>query len=209
MELVLTPTIQQSLVDALKDDAWTTKQGKEARQLASLDLDSAQPVGISWPLLQDLATHLKAHPAGTHFHEILQGAQVYHPPKPEKEKDPEFEAYMEKLRMQEKERQYNAMIASAVPLHDQNDGRFNSQDLREVRAHLATIANIGFSMVAIYVAVYMASKALFNDIGLRVLLGMGGAIGIGVVEVILYVNYNVAITKSKEKRNKKKGKKLA
>ncbi|KAI8064514.1 endoplasmic reticulum-based factor for assembly of V-ATPase-domain-containing protein [Gongronella butleri] len=122
-----------------------------------------------------------------YFHELLKNTQVYHAPKPEKKVDPEFAAYMDRLRAEEKERQYKAMIASAVPMRD--EAAFSAKDIKEVKSHLATMANIGFSMVAIYFVVYLTSRAIFDDIGYRVLLGLGGAIGIGIVEVLLYLSY--------------------
>jgi hypothetical protein len=59
------------------------------------------------------------------------------------------------------------MISDVITSEDQ---KFNlgikPDELREIRSHIATIFNILFSMVAVYVAVYKASKTIVNDYGL-------------------------------------------
>jgi hypothetical protein len=74
---------------------------------------------------------------------------------------------MSKLRLQQQEREYNKMVSSVVTSEDQ---KFNlgikPDELKEVKSHIATIFNIAFSMVAVYVAVYKASKTIVNDIGI-------------------------------------------
>ncbi|CAO3598597.1 unnamed protein product [Absidia cylindrospora] len=138
-------------------------------------------------------------------HELVQGSGVYIEPKKPKLKDPAFEAYMDKLRAEQQEREYAAMISSAV--RPENENYFRSDDIKEAKSHLVTIANIGFSMAAVYVAVYMASRTMLDDIGLRVLLSLAGAFGIGIVETILYVKYTHLFV-SKPKKATKKAKKL-
>lgn len=74
---------------------------------------------------------------------------------------------MEKLRHQQQERDYKRMISSVITSEDQ---KFNlgikPDELKEVKSHIATIFNILFSMVAVYVAVYKASKTIMTDVGL-------------------------------------------
>lgn len=74
---------------------------------------------------------------------------------------------MEKLRHQQQERDYKRMISSVITSEDQ---KFNlgikPDELKEVKSHIATIFNILFSMVAVYVAVFKASKTIMTDVGL-------------------------------------------
>lgn len=74
---------------------------------------------------------------------------------------------MNKLRLEQQERDYNNMVSSVITSEDQ---KFNlgikPDELKEVKSHVATIFNILFSMVAVYVAVYKASKTMVDDIGL-------------------------------------------
>lgn len=74
---------------------------------------------------------------------------------------------MNKLRAEQQEREYNNMVSSVVTSEDQ---KFNlgikPDELREVKSHIATIFNILFSMVAVYIAVYKAAKTIVSDIGI-------------------------------------------
>jgi hypothetical protein len=71
---------------------------------------------------------------------------------------------MERLRAEQQEREYAAMVSSAV--QPSNEAYFRPDDIKEMKSHLVTIANIGFSMAAVYVAVYMASRTMLEDLGL-------------------------------------------
>jgi hypothetical protein len=59
------------------------------------------------------------------------------------------------------------MVAGVITSEDQ---KFNlgikPDELKEIKSHIATIFNILFSMVAVYVAVYKASKTIVDDYGL-------------------------------------------
>lgn len=59
------------------------------------------------------------------------------------------------------------MVSGVITSEDQ---KFNlgikPDELKEVKSHIATIFNILFSMVAVYVAVYKVSQSMFNDLGL-------------------------------------------
>lgn len=71
---------------------------------------------------------------------------------------------MDRLRAEQQEREYTAMVSSAV--RPSNEAYFRPDDIKEMKSHLVTIANIGFSMAAVYVAVYMASRTMLDDLGL-------------------------------------------
>lgn len=120
-----------------------------------------------------------------HFHELIAFSGLYFAPAAVKKKvnnrdtntrtheltavfkNPKFEAYMEKLRNQQQERRYNKMVSNVISSEDQKFHLgIETSELRQVKSHLATTFNIIFSMVAVYVAVYKASKTITTDIGL-------------------------------------------
>lgn len=74
---------------------------------------------------------------------------------------------MEKLRSEQQERDYKRMVSSVITSEDQ---KFNlgikPDELKEAKSHIATIFNILFSMIAVYTAVFKASKTIVDDIGL-------------------------------------------
>jgi hypothetical protein len=59
------------------------------------------------------------------------------------------------------------MVSNVITSEDQ---KFNlgikPDELKEVKSHIATIFNILFSMVAVYIAVYKVSQSIFSDFGL-------------------------------------------
>ncbi|KAI8339250.1 endoplasmic reticulum-based factor for assembly of V-ATPase-domain-containing protein [Chlamydoabsidia padenii] len=211
MDLILTKTIQDTIKSLLDDSDFYTSERKEAKRISNVSLqaddDSQQQpsFGVSYTLIRDVSQYLNTKPVKKGLpsvHELLQGSGVYFEPKKPKEKNPEFEAYMDRLRAEQQEREYAAMVSSAVqPTHETY---FRPDDIKEMKSHLVTIANIGFSMVAVYVAVYMASRTMLNDLGLRVLLSLAGAFAIGIVETILYVNYTHLFTSKKSPKKLKK-----
>lgn len=84
-----------------------------------------------------------------------------------KTQNPEFEAYMEKLRLEQQQRDYTRMVSSVVSSEDQKFHLgIKPDEIKEVKSHIATIFNIAFSMVAVYVAVYKASQSIVQDYGL-------------------------------------------
>lgn len=59
------------------------------------------------------------------------------------------------------------MVASAITSKDQ---KFNlgiqPDEIKEVKSHIVTIFNIGFSMAAVFAAVYKAAQTIVDDYGL-------------------------------------------
>ena len=74
---------------------------------------------------------------------------------------------MDKLRAEQKEREYKQMVSDVIHSEDQ---KFNlgikPSEIKEVKSHIATIFNILFSMCAVYTAVYKASASITSDFGM-------------------------------------------
>ncbi|KAI9476586.1 MAG: endoplasmic reticulum-based factor for assembly of V-ATPase-domain-containing protein [Benjaminiella poitrasii] len=200
MDLQLTQSIQESIKSALKKTDFPIKYKEEAEKLRDLKLDSTEKHPVSVDLVEQVSKSLDIH-----FHELIIGSGLYFPPKEIRKQDPKFVAYMEKLRAEQQEREYNNMVAAVVSSEDQ---KFNlgikPNELKEINSHIATIFNILFSMIAVYVAVYKVSKSIVDDFGMQILFGLGGAFSIGVVEVFLYVKYASTASSEKKKTSKKK-----
>lgn len=58
------------------------------------------------------------------------------------------------------------MVASAITSKDQ---KFNlgiqPDEIKEIKTHIVSIFNIGFSMVAVFAAAYKASQTMIDDYG--------------------------------------------
>ncbi|CEG80817.1 hypothetical protein RMATCC62417_15098 [Rhizopus microsporus] len=165
-----------------------------------MELEDSKEHPISLDLLRQLPKLTDVY-----LHELMKGSGVYIKPKPVKTKNPEFEAYMEKLRQEQKEREYAQMVESAITSKDE---KFNlgiqPDDIKEIKTHIISICNILFSMAAVFAACYKAAQSMVNDYGLQILIGLSGAAVIGIVEGILYTKYAFDTTKVDKRKKKKK-----
>ncbi|KAG0183198.1 hypothetical protein DFQ28_001410 [Apophysomyces sp. BC1034] len=138
---------------------------EEAQTAVRASLDDGT-VGISLELVQQTVNFLKNTPDKVWLYDLMQGSGIYIKPKPIRPKNHELEAYHEKLRAEQMEREYDRMVSSVVPDQDSHMFRVHPDELKEIKGHVVTIFNILFSMVAVFVAVYTASKTMTHDIGL-------------------------------------------
>ncbi|KAI9243471.1 endoplasmic reticulum-based factor for assembly of V-ATPase-domain-containing protein [Sporodiniella umbellata] len=198
MNLILTKQMQECVQSATKNNKISVECRNEADRIIKHDFLEAQEHPISFDLLK-----FTCKIENKHIHEIMKGSGIYIEPKPIKPKNPEFEAYLEKLRAQQKEKEYNEMIASAITSKDQ---KFNlgiqPNEIKEIKSHIVTIFNIGFSMAAVFAAAYKTAQTMVNDYGLQILIGLGGAFAIGTVEGLLYAKYAFSATTSTKKKRK-------
>ncbi|KAL9553211.1 hypothetical protein MBANPS3_003402 [Mucor bainieri] len=222
MDLRLTKSIHAAIKKALAKPEFSEKYREEAEKISKLEsVSTEEPYPVSTDLVEYVAKQLgtlcirrdrttrrltRSKPIqDMYFHELIVGSGLYFAPKEVVPQDPKFLAYLDKLRAEQQERDYNKMVSGVITSEDQ---KFNlgikPDELKEVKSHIATIFNILFSMIAVYVAVYKVSQSIFNDLGLQVLTGLAGAFFIGTVEVILYAKYAYAATSEKKKTKNQK-----
>jgi len=144
------------------------------------------------------------------LHELLAGSAVYTPPQSPRMKSPELLNRLENIIADNSNADYARMV-SGVLMEPSVDMRYffqvNQDDIRELRGHLSAIVNIMFTIVAVFVAVYAASKTVMQDVGLRVLLGLFGAIIVAVAEAWLYMRH-VAMSKPPKKLRRRRSSRL-
>ncbi|KAF7721128.1 hypothetical protein EC973_005375 [Apophysomyces ossiformis] len=163
MQLLLTKKIQIAINNALKYRGLEPSDEAKAAVQASLE---DEPLGVSLTLVQQTVETLAKTPDKVWLHDLMHGSGVYVEPKPKPPRNPALDEYLEKLRADKMEMEYNRMISSVLP--GQNDMfRIRPDDLKEIKSHVVTIFNIIFSMVAVFVAVYTASKTMTHDVGLH------------------------------------------
>ncbi|CEP18052.1 hypothetical protein [Parasitella parasitica] len=200
MDLRLTQSIKDSIKRALEQPNFFEKFKEEAEKISKLETIPDESYPVSTDLVEYVAKRL-----GIHFHEMIIGSGLYFAPKEAVVQDPKFLAYLDKLRTEQQERNYNKMVSGVITSEDQ---KFNlgikPDELKEVKSHIATIFNILFSMAAVYVAVYKVSQSIFSDLGLQVLAALAGSFFIGTVEVILYSKYAYTATSQKKKSKNRK-----
>ncbi|KAG2224095.1 hypothetical protein INT45_004976 [Circinella minor] len=192
MQLTLTKPMQELFKSVLADPNFCPKFRKEAQIAANASLDQKKQ-GVSLSLLRESCTFFSEQQLGrVWFHELVKGTSVYIEPKPEE--DPEVkaarEAKLQKLRDEQNNREYASMVASVITSENEKYAfRIQPGELKQIKGHIVTILNIGVSMVAVFTAIYMGSRTMTNELGIRIMLSLAGAIGIAIVETGLYLIY--------------------
>ncbi|KAI9317015.1 endoplasmic reticulum-based factor for assembly of V-ATPase-domain-containing protein [Dichotomocladium elegans] len=114
------------------------------------------------------------------------------------------EAIMQRIRDEQQNREYAAMVSSVVTSESERFSLgFKPDEVKEIKSHIATIFNIGFSAAAVFTAVYVASRTMTDDPGIRMLLSLAGAILIVAVEATLYISYAQRATAPPKKKSSK------
>ncbi|KAI7874504.1 hypothetical protein K492DRAFT_199936 [Lichtheimia hyalospora FSU 10163] len=216
MQLTLTKSIQDALVTALVNQPeFSPACQREAESAVKASLN--EDYGISLALLRELATFLgNKHPGRVWFHELVRGSSVYIEPKPEE--DPEVreeilikearEVFLDRLRQEQQNREYAAMVSSVVGSENERFAiGLQANELKQVQGHIVTIFNIGLSVAAVFTAVYMGSRTMTDDVGIRVLLSLAGAFIIAIVETVLYIGYAQRVL-APPKKSKSKSKSI-
>ncbi|WPH00583.1 Hypothetical protein R9X50_00341300 [Acrodontium crateriforme] len=153
---------------------------------------------------------------------LLKGATVYKaPPPPKPETTPEFKALMQRLRVQEEQRQYERMInPPAIPeTFGQRFPSFNpslshgqsavdeADDVTyaDVNRQMILIINVLVSIIACSVTIWIAARHW--PVPFRLALSMSGSGVVAVAEVAIYLGYIKRIKDAKDKEVKKVEKK--
>lgn len=141
---------------------------------------------------------------------LMRGTEVYVPPKPKSTpKSKEYLEYMEKLRVELQEREYQEL------LHNKPDSIKNeeyvsfSQEAKIVKEQLSAILNILLSTVSVGWAFWYWSASSIPNLSLasRTLLSMFGAVLVLIAEVFIYSRYKTKVDTAKQVERKKREKK--
>ncbi|KAK9475401.1 endoplasmic reticulum-based factor for assembly of V-ATPase-domain-containing protein [Dipodascopsis tothii] len=160
---------------------------REAARVYEDRTGTAVPLGpaVSHRMLAKLAVELQAVDEKFTLAALVRGTEVYVPPKPVKEKNPEYEAHMQRLRVQLAEKEYQAMIASAVP--ELSASFLEPFDKKELKNQISVIINVLFSVASVAFAAWTWATSL--NTGARLLLALSSALVVLVAEVALYMGY--------------------
>lgn len=141
---------------------------------------------------------------------LVKGVEVYVPPKPKTPpKSKEYLEYMEKLRVELQEREYQEL------LHNKPDSIKNeeyisfAQEAKIVKEQLSAILNILLSTVSVGWAFWYWSASSIPNLSLasRTLLSMLGAVIVLIAEVFIYSRYKTKVDTAKQVERKKQEKK--
>lgn len=139
---------------------------------------------------------------------LMRGSEVYVPPKPEPTpKSSEYLEYMEKLRVNLQEREYQTLIHNK-PIDDKADEEEYtslSQEAKVVKEQLSAIVNIILSVVSVGWAIWYWTDSSIGNLSLasRTLLSIFGSLIVLIAEVFIYTRYKMKVDDAKHVEREK------
>lgn len=135
---------------------------------------------------------------------LVKGSGVYiSPPPPPVEKPKEYIEFMERLRYEAQEKEYQELTGKK----DEEAPVFAGGDIKQVKEELATIANFAVSLFAVGFALWYWARSW--DPAPRVLLSVLGSLFVLLAEVVVYLGYRRRIDEARRvERNKREVKKI-
>lgn len=141
---------------------------------------------------------------------LVQTTKVHVPEKAAPQKSPEFESLMTKLRLEQKEKEYQRLInpsPAIETLYEQNpqDIMTPAQAHKELKNQITTIVNILISVGSVVYAIWYWTASLWGlQDSYRVLLCLFFGILVLVAEVVVYLGYLNKIEEAKTRERQKK-----
>jgi TMEM199 family protein len=191
--LTATPTILQAL---------NTLPPQARSSLRDIPTEPGAPVAHS--TLIQLSRLVRKHGSGLTLDRLLRGCGIYQPPPPPKpEPSAEYVELMERLRKEQEQREYRALLSKERLATDQG-GVDDSEEKDDLTPSL--VFNILLSVIMCGVAMFHMTRWWTSD-AIRVLVSMLVALVVGVAEVVVYAGYMRTIKRNKEKQRNLKEKK--
>ncbi|GJJ75120.1 TMEM199 family protein [Entomortierella parvispora] len=128
------------------------------------------------------------------IHSMIRGSSVYIPKQPPKERSPELERIMDRIKAEVAEKEYQRMVSSingnaGGPVSIGSSLKQDMKEMQEVKAHLTGIINVLYTGGAVFMAVFMLSAHFTEDLGMRVLLAFLAFVLIVACEAYLYTRH--------------------
>ncbi|PWN52314.1 hypothetical protein IE53DRAFT_385246 [Violaceomyces palustris] len=149
---------------------------------------------------------------GLRLEKLLQGCQIWHPPKKVFVRSKELESTLSKIQLDQDRALYAKMTTSYLDerqrsspyllLRDPQPSRLSKQEesseWQKVKSDLSVFFNILLSMLATSFAAWYALS--WSDLSWRILISLLTSILVGVAEVALYARYSDYVRKSRDKK---------
>jgi hypothetical protein len=114
------------------------------------------------------------------YRSLLQNSTFYEPPKVNKEPTKEYIAMMDRAREIIAEKEYYEMTKDITG--ERRESVWDPAEWRLISNQMTAIFNVLFSIIAVFAAVFYLGELAHVDLGIRVLLGLGGALVVGIAE---------------------------
>ncbi|KAJ3036816.1 hypothetical protein HDV00_002369 [Rhizophlyctis rosea] len=180
VRLIVTERIAEAI--AAINDSKTAPETLRA-DIAALDIDDA-PKTIPHALLCHVSKTLLEETSDPkyHLHTLLRGSSFHlNVPKP-RTKSPALLKLLEEAQLKLDEQAYEEMTRSISQKHLQTNRTSLAQDLKHANRAITAMVNVVFSMIAVFTALFYFGHTVTNDVAMRTLLSLFGALVVGIAE---------------------------
>eukprot|EP00057_Strongylocentrotus_purpuratus_P004358 XP_003728532.1 PREDICTED: transmembrane protein 199 [Strongylocentrotus purpuratus] len=127
-----------------------------------------------------------------YLHELLEGADVYHPPLREPERNPELVARLERLQAEQEDREYRRMTKNVkIKTYGESPLAQVGQEVRTFQVQMMGIFNVVLTIGGGFVFGYMAALYQDQPIIWRVTAGLILAFIVAVADLYFFIKHEV------------------
>lgn len=194
--VILTNRIERSIKTILTREDVSEVTKREFTQLLEAEgtKNNDDPRCISFSCVQklhQLVSNGRESPK-LYLHELLEGAEIYHPPLKEPERNPELVARLGRLRAEQEDRQYRAMTRN-VRIKTYGDSPLSQlgQEVRSFRQQMMGVVNVVLTIIGGFVFGYMAAAYQGQPMITRFTAGFALALIVAVADLYFFIKYEV------------------
>jgi hypothetical protein len=160
-----------------------------AKGLANAEGGESDVSSVSFGLVRDLVAWMRKEGGkkDLYLHEVLVGSGFFDAPAVVPAKDPEFTARIERMRHQVENRLYAKMVANVSNERLRKAEDENRADMKTGLDTAKLAGNLLMSVIAVFAATYFVMHNAYHNTILSISVSTILAIGIFMVEVILFV----------------------
>ncbi|XP_071789736.1 transmembrane protein 199-like [Asterias amurensis] len=127
-----------------------------------------------------------------YLHELLEGSEVFFPPLPKPQRNPELLARLERLKAEQENKEYKEMTRSVnADIFGKSPLAQVGQEVRSVQVQLMGILNILLTVVGAFVFGFMAMYYSGQSVNARVLCGFSLAMIVAVADLYFFIKTEI------------------
>ncbi|XP_041455555.1 transmembrane protein 199-like [Lytechinus variegatus] len=155
---------------------------------------NGEPRSISFSCVQQLHQLLSkgVNSKTLYLHELLEGADVYHPPLKQPERNPELVARLERLKAEQEDREYRRMTKNVkIRTYGESPLAQVGQEVRTFQVQMMGVLNVVLTIGGGFVFGYMAAAYQSQPVIWRVTAGLIVAFIVAVADLYFFIKHEV------------------
>ncbi|XP_072163600.1 transmembrane protein 199-like [Diadema setosum] len=192
--VILTERIRRSVETILTRDDVSEVTKREFRELLEAEDQKKddKPRSIPFTCVRKVHELLSAGSSGIYLHELLEGAEIYHPPLEPPKRNPELVARLERLKAEQEDKQYREMTKNVnVQTYGKSPLSQIGKDVRSFQAQMVGVVNMVLTIVGAFVFGYMAAWYRSQPVITCVSTGLALALVVAVADVYFFIKFEV------------------